>query len=361
MGRIQFNSFLLFKSMFGANDANPMLPVSMEGVRLPYNATMVPSMQLDVLLGCNADIMNMVGDKNTSMMNLPDKTGRCNPNFSPLNFPSTSYENFFQNEPGQSRNTLKQIPVSTGLKLSYGEDEPNSSISSAGEGAMANLSSLLSHNDNLQSEFARQSDEFDQFIRIQEENIKKGITELKHRHTVSLLNALEKEVNCRMHEKDMEIENLNQKNKELTEKIRQVSVEAHSWHLRAKQNESLVNVLRNNINQVFLQQQQQQQQGDPVLKEGCGDSMADDAVSSCNQNIAANQYQNNAANQYQYQYQNHSSSKELVSCKACRSKEVSILILPCRHLCLCIECDGFTDICPVCRIKKGGSLQVYMS
>ncbi|KMT10605.1 hypothetical protein BVRB_5g117250 [Beta vulgaris subsp. vulgaris] len=332
--------------MFGANDTNPMLPVAREGVRLPYNPNVIPPpMQLDVPFGCNADMMNMVGNKNTSLVNLPEKIGRGTPIFSQHNFPVTSYDNICQNETGQARNTQKHIPVSTGLKLSYGEEDHNSSISSAGESVMVNLSSVLSHNDDLQTEFMRQTDEFDHYIRIQEENIRKGIAELKHRHTVSLLNALEKEVSHRIHEKDAEIENLKQKNKELLEKVRQVAVEAQSWHLRAKHNESLVNVLRNNINEVFLQG------AAALLKEGCGENMADDAT-SCNQNVL-----NPLANHHNH----HPSSKELAHCRACKSKEVSVLILPCRHLCLCIDCDAFIDSCPVCRMKKAGSLQVYMS
>lgn len=327
--------------MFGANDTNPMFPVHMEGVRISYNANVMPPMPLDVLFDCNADMMNMIGDKNTSLVNISEKVGRGTPVFSHLKLPMTSYDNIFQNEAGHARNLLKQIPVCTGLKLSYGEEEHNSSISSAGESLMFNLS----HNDILQTEFARQSDEFDQYIRIQEENIKKGITELKNRHTVSLLNALEKEVCHRIHEKDVKIETLSQKNKELMEKIREMALEAQSWHLRAKQNESLVNVLQSNINQAFMQ-------GTGLLKEGCGECMADDAVSFCNYNLL-----DPSAN-----YQNHPSSvKELMKCKACKSKEVSILLLPCRHLCLCTDCDIFIEICPVCRLKKARSLQVYMS
>ncbi|KNA25753.1 hypothetical protein SOVF_004150 [Spinacia oleracea] len=324
--------------MFGGGDTNPMLPVHMDGVRLPYNSGIVPSMQLDALFGCNADVMNMVEGRNTSLANLPEKFGRGTSIYSQHKLPVTSYDNFCQNGAGQARNMVKQGRVSTGLKLSYGEEEHNSSISSAGENVMVNLSSMLSRNDNLQTEFARQGDEFDQYIRIQEENIKKGIAELKHRHTVSLLNALEKEVSHKIHEKDIEIETLNQRNKELMEKIRQIALEAQSWHLRAKQNESLVNILKNNINQVVLQG------GNTLLKEGCDESIADDAASSCNQNVPES-----------------SSCKEMVHCKACKSKEVSVLLLPCRHLCLCTDCDGFLDICPVCRVKKAGSLLVYMS
>ncbi|CAO2826384.1 unnamed protein product [Amaranthus hypochondriacus] len=142
-----------------------------------------------------------------------------------------------------------------------------------------------------------------------------------------------------MHKKDVEIQKQNQRNKELMEKVRQIHMEAQMWHLRAKHSESLVNVLRNNINHFF-------QQGAAGLKKGCGESMTDDVVSSCNQNVVDPSYK---------------SSKDLMNCKACKSKEVSVLVLPCRHLCLCTDCDVFVDVCPVCRMKKAGTIQVYMS
>ncbi|XP_057519432.1 E3 ubiquitin-protein ligase BOI-like [Amaranthus tricolor] len=290
-----------------------------------------------ITVGCNADVVNMAGEKYTSFLNVPEIVGRSTSVFSQYKFPTTSYDNICLNDAGLVRNVLRQVPVSTGLKLAYGEEEPNTSISSAGECVMH--SSTMCHNDNLLVEFARQSDEYDHFIRIQGENFRKGIAELNQRHTVSLLNALEKEVRHRMHEKDVEIQNHNQRNKELMEKMRQIDMEAQMWHLRAKQNESLVDVLRNNINHVF-------QQGAAALKEDCGESMADDAVSSCNQNVVDPSFK---------------SSKELVNCKACKSKEVSVLVLPCRHLCLCTDCDVSIDVCPVCRANKVGTLQVYMS
>ena len=122
-----------------------------------------------ILFCCNADAMNIVGDKNTSFLSLPEKQALRTPNFIQHKFPVTSYDNNCQNDAARARNMLKQIPVSTGLKLSYGEEERSSSISSPGESMRVILSSILSqsHNNNLQSKFARQSDEFDQYIMIQ--------------------------------------------------------------------------------------------------------------------------------------------------------------------------------------------------
>ncbi|CAA6671451.1 unnamed protein product [Spirodela intermedia] len=66
---------------------------------------------------------------------------------------------------------------------------------------------------------------------------------------------------------------MNRRNKELNEKIKQVSMEAQSWHYRARFNESVVSVLKNNLKQAVAQ-------GASQGREGCGDSEVDDAASS---------------------------------------------------------------------------------
>lgn len=36
------------------------------------------------------------------------------------------------------------------------------------------------------------------------------------------------------------------------------------------------------------------------------------------------------------------------ACRVCKDTMVSILVLPCSHLCLCWNCESETDKCPVC-------------
>lgn len=151
---------------------------------------------------------------------------------------------------------------------------------------------------------------------------------------------MEKEVAKKLTEKDKEISNMNRRNMELELKIKQVTIEAQSWHHRAKYNESVVNSLKNNLQQIIAQKPMQG-------KEGYGDSEVDDAASYTNVNVLGNP--------------NQTFSMKPLNCKACNGKEVCVLLLPCRHLCLCKDCELFTKKCPVCEVTRTESVHVFMS
>lgn len=76
-------------------------------------------------------------------------------------------KNFSHDKAGQSGSILNPNPVSTGLKLSYEEDEHNSSVTSASESMTAVLPIILSLGDNLKLEIDRQKEDFDHYIRLQ--------------------------------------------------------------------------------------------------------------------------------------------------------------------------------------------------
>jgi Zinc finger, C3HC4 type (RING finger) len=48
-------------------------------------------------------------------------------------------------------------------------------------------------------------------------------------------------------------------------------------------------------------------------------------------------------------------------CVVCMEEKVSILILPCAHLCVCPECAGSVGQCPLCRKPFKGYVRVFLT
>ncbi|KAE9453735.1 hypothetical protein C3L33_14360, partial [Rhododendron williamsianum] len=324
------------RNMFGGSDnRNPLLPVFLEQDSFQYGGNALPQLQLfgDFPVACGVDPLNYMGNKHATATNRPIKRGReTEPASGQQKFQISTSNNVFQYETGLSGRILNQNPVSTGLRLSYEDDEHNSSVTSASEGMKAFLPGIFSLSDNLKIEIDRQGEEMDRYIRLQEANIMKGIRELKQKQTVSFLNALDKGLGKKLHEKQFEIDDMNRKNKELTERIKQFSMETNAWQCRAKYSESVVNALKSNIQQVVAQ-------GGVPAREGWGDSEVDGAASYSGKNLGKQQQ---------------------LKCRACKGKEVCFLLMPCRHLCLCEDCEGVVDVCPVCQGMKTASVQVLM-
>ncbi|XXG84014.1 hypothetical protein AAC387_Pa10g1631 [Persea americana] len=333
--------------MFGGDNGKPVFPVFLEENRLQFDSNASTQLQLfgNFPAGCNVDAVNYIGNDHDTSLNRPMKRGRETEDIMRQHKLQISLNNFYQDEADRSASIPNPTAVSTGLRLSYDDDELNSSVTSA-SGNKATLPVMLSLGDNVKFEIDRQKEEFDHYIRLQEEQIIKGVREMRQRHITSFLSAIEKGVARKLREKELEIENMNRKNRELVERIKQVAAEAQSWYDRAQYNESVVNVLKNNLKQAIAQ-------GADQVKEGCGDSEIDDAASSFDHNIISSVLGKTGLGKGKL--------KEQMICRACKSKEVSILLLPCRHLCLCKDCQGFIEVCPICHSMKTASVQVYIS
>ncbi|KAL9271684.1 E3 ubiquitin-protein ligase BOI-like protein [Drosera capensis] len=290
--------------------------------------------------GCSVDPVNYFGNEQNSTMLRPDKRAREADDLSMQQKLQISLNyNIYQDEVDRSANIQNQNPVSTGLRLSYDDHEQNSSVTSASGSMTAGSSILFPLGDNLRTELERQKEEFDQYIKLQEERLAKGVRDMKQRHMASFLSTIEKVVSKKLREKDVELENVNRRNRELAERIKQVATEAQTWHSRAKYNESVVNVLKTNLQQAISQGAADQG------KEGFGDSEIDDAASYVPSGRGKSTLRGPAEN---------------LVCRECGRREVSILLMPCRHLCVCKECDMLLNICPVCNVMKNASVEVLI-
>ncbi|KAI3467544.1 hypothetical protein Pfo_024207 [Paulownia fortunei] len=332
--------------MFRGNNSNSAAPSFLDN-HFQYPADVSNQQQLcgNLPVEFHADPVNYLGKNLGTPFLLPNKCGRDSeaiPRQQKLQFSINNRT--FHDELDRKASILNLNPVSTGLRLSYDDDERNSSISSASGNLTAASSVFSSLSNDIKRELDQQKEELDHFIITQEENMVKGVRDIRQRHMASFLAALEKGVARKLHEKDLELGTITRKNKELVESMKQVTAEAQNWCYMAKYNESIVNVLKTNL--------QQAMQGSNGRKEGLGESDID-AAASC---IDPNNYLSVVGGSGR-----STSLKKDMTCKSCKAKEVSILLMPCRHLCLCKECEGFVSVCPICQMITTASFEVYLS
>ncbi|KAH6788596.1 S-ribonuclease binding protein 1 [Perilla frutescens var. frutescens] len=228
---------------------------------------------------------------------------------------------------------LQARSVSTGLGLSL----ENPRLTSSGDSALLGLVG-----DALDRELQRQDAEVDRFIKLQGDRLRQAILEKFQATQLQTMSYVEEKVLQKLRDREAEVEDINKKNAELELRMEQLALEANAWQQRAKYSENMINTLKHNLQQVYAQSRDS--------KEGCGDSEVDDTASCCNGRPVDFHLLGKDSNEM----------KELMTCKVCRVNEVCMLLLPCKHLCLCKECEGKLSLCPLCQSSKYIGMEVYM-
>ncbi|KAJ0231879.1 SBP1 [Hirschfeldia incana] len=204
--------------------------------------------------------------------------------------------------------------VSTGLGLSL----DNASGSA--------LLSLLG--DDVDRELQSQDSEIDRFLKIQGDQLRHAILEKIQTSQHKTVSLMEERVIQKLRGKDEELEMINRKNKELEVRIEQLTMEAEAWQQRANYNENMIAALNYNLERAHGRPRESM--------EGCGDSELDDTASCFNGKAA------------------------MMMCRFCGVREVCMLLLPCKHMCLCKECESKLSSCPLCQSSKFLGMEVYM-
>ncbi|KAL3634218.1 hypothetical protein CASFOL_021272 [Castilleja foliolosa] len=218
---------------------------------------------------------------------------------------------------------LQARSVSTGLGLSL--DIPR--LPSSGDSALLGLVG-----DELDRQLQIQDAEIDRYFKLQGDRLRQAILEKFQSTQLQTISYVEDKVLQKLREKEAEIEDINKKNAELELQMEQLASEANAWAQHAKHSENMINTLKHNLQQVYAQSRDS--------KEGCGDSEIDDTASCWNGRPVSNEV--------------------TMACKVCRVNEVCMLLLPCKHLCLCKECESKSSACPLCRSSKYIGMEVYM-
>ncbi|XP_062223208.1 probable BOI-related E3 ubiquitin-protein ligase 2 [Phragmites australis] len=182
----------------------------------------------------------------------------------------------------------------------------------------------------------RHSVEIDAFIRIENERLRAGLEEARRRHVRAVVSAVERAAAQRLRAAEADLERALARNAELDEKLREMAAEGQAWQGIASSHEATAAGLRATLDQ--------------LLRTPCagaeGKAEAEDAESCCFEQERGADRDWRAATR---------------ACKACGEADACVLLLPCRHLCLCGGCEAAVDACPMCAATKNASLHVLLS
>ncbi|KAD2806040.1 hypothetical protein E3N88_39417 [Mikania micrantha] len=168
--------------MFGGlTNGQSGYPVFHEEHQSQYDMSALPQLQLfqKLPVGCTIDNINFVGNDNATALSRPVKRAReLEPEFTQQKL-QRSFNNLCQEDTDLTKTTMNPIHVSTGLKLSYGDDERNYSITSVNENLRALPPVAHSLSNSIQLELDCQNKILDHYVKVQSFEFGNGMAKLK--------------------------------------------------------------------------------------------------------------------------------------------------------------------------------------
>ncbi|KAL2254889.1 probable BOI-related E3 ubiquitin-protein ligase 2 [Sesamum indicum] len=182
-------------------------------------------------------------------------------------------------------------------------------------------SMLLSHS------IENQRMEIDLFINSQNERLRLALQEQRKQQIALFMKKYESKIQFLIKQKEEEIARAAKKSMELQDFLKRMEAENQTWQRVARENEAMVASLNSTIER---------------LREAVGNA-AEDAESCCVEEEKKTQtWVENASK---------------MVCRCCNSRNSCVIMLPCRHLCSCRDCEALLDSCPVCTTVKKASIE----
>ncbi|KAE8688604.1 putative BOI-related E3 ubiquitin-protein ligase 2 [Hibiscus syriacus] len=221
---------------------------------------------------------------------------------------------------------------------------------------LSGFSSVM--NDDVLSQIQLQQQEIERFIVEHTEKVRFELEERRKNQWRMLITAIQEGVMKKLMEKEEEMQRMGKLNWILQERVKSLYVENQLWRDLAQTNEATAKSLRTNLEQVLVHVSEERH-----VSGGAAAALADDAESSCGSS--------DEGWRKVVPPQPHVSGgggaavgNNNMKCRKCGEMEssVQVLLLPCRHLCLCTAC-GSTPVgtCPVCDSITNASVHVNLS
>ncbi|XP_065851688.1 BOI-related E3 ubiquitin-protein ligase 1 [Euphorbia lathyris] len=178
--------------------------------------------------------------------------------------------------------------------------------------------------------------EIDSFVADYTQKVRTELEERRNKQSRILISSIQQGIVKKLKEKDDEMQRIRKLNWFLQERVKSLCIENQIWRDLAQSNEATANSLRNNLEQVLLAQVSEERQ------ESGGGGGGEDAESRCgggdNEEVEEEEGKRN-------------------KCKKCGEREESVVLIPCRHLCLCTVCgSSLFGTCPLCDSPITGML-----
>ncbi|EPS70358.1 hypothetical protein M569_04406, partial [Genlisea aurea] len=188
--------------------------------------------------------------------------------------------------------------------------------------------------EDISNQIQNQMFEIDRFIAQHTEKITTEMENRQKKYSRRIAAAVQQDAIKKLKAKEDEIQKIGKLNWELEEQVKFLAAENQLWRDLAQSKETAANELRHSLEQVLAQIERQRQGEDPA---------ADDSKSYCGSTAAA---ESNIGGRF---------------CCRCRREESCVLLLPCRHLCVCASCVSAVHVCPLCRSTKTATFHINLS
>ncbi|XP_052206309.1 probable BOI-related E3 ubiquitin-protein ligase 3 [Diospyros lotus] len=217
--------------------------------------------------------------------------------------------------------------------------------------------------ENVSMQIRQQQLEIDHIIAQHTEKVRLEIEERRKGYTRRLVAAVEEGILKRLRAKEEEIEKIGKLNWALEQRVKALCVENQIWRDMAQTNEATANALRSNIEHLLSQAKDDHQphpQGDALDEASVPAALADDAQSCCGSNDDRRTLASCAGESKCLKDKHNTIDHAAYICRQCGKEESSVLILPCRHLCVCTVCAASVHSCPICNSAKSHMLRVIV-